>query len=645
MYRLLEPIKITNSYELKKSKLLPTDLNVIMEFLKKDNMTVEKLISFLKYHINYIYDMIRYVPIQILLNAYLDYNFLLNYMSNELYDYILKKSDSRFKIKLYLNEDVIPDLICLNDCFNEFYNFSDTFVLKKLNKVKTELNFIEWDKYYIGSDLILSLASRKPINIKTIIFTLYPKIKMTKFNPGTYFRDEDNNYVCTYSNYIVIIDRFSYCNFGEVLLEKDTIVVDNDKIYCTFKSYQKLVSINRQVKELLTLLKPLIGLSANFKTYKRKHKYKHQNLNINYCYVCKKYFDNELTYDRYIDMCLDCGKFNYDKRIKMADLTGKTAFVTGIRQKIGLQIALKLLRCGAKVIGTTRFINATYYNYMKQPDFEKWKDNLIICQCDFLNLSGVMKLIGFLKTQNINIFINNACQTIRASSYYYEQLGLLEKSIDNLIQNNLIQYWSLSDNKLICPYQNNNQQLQVIQYVPTINSQLTIINEKLTSLNIKFNQFNDIKDKNIKEQSSWQQNIQDIDPSEILEATIINQTVPTLFINQLKSTMVGPKFIIHVTALEGTFNTSKISTHAHTNMCKAAMNMLIRTIFEENEKDQYVYSINPGLVSSVNPQHDHYPLSDEDGATRILYPIIEFYNGAPLDKEWIHLRNYLPEKW
>ena len=72
------------------------------------------------------------------------------------------------------------------------------------------------------------------------------------------------------------------------------------------------------------------------------------------------------------------------------------------------------------------------------------------------------------------------------------------------------------------------------------------------------------------------------------------------------------------------------------------MNMLIRTISEEKIKGQYVYSINAGFVSGVNPQLDHYPLSDEDSASRILYPIIEYYSGTPLNEDWVHLSNYLP---
>ncbi len=633
MYRILEVIKVTKLYDLEKCKPSINDINLMMEFLERKEIDGLKLISFLRHHTNCVFDMIRFIPTQMLLNAYLDYNFLLNYMSQELYDYILKKMIERFRIRLYLEQDYLSDLVQLNNYYNNIYNFCDPFILRKLNQLRTKLDIIEWDNYFIGSDVLLRLASRKPVTV----ITLYPKSKAIKFKPGNYFRDQDGNYICIHEGFVIMIGKKYFKNLGEVLIEKDTIVCDKDGIYCTLETYQKLGDIYESKNNInVTDLTPLIGLSGFFKSYK------YNKLIIPHCYVCKKYYDNELTYDKYIDMCLDCGKFNYDKRVKMANMNGCVAFVTGIRQKIGLQIALKLLRCGAKVIGTTRFVNATYYNYAKQPDFDQWKDNLIICRCDFLDLSSVMKLIEFLKTQNVNIFINNACQTIRASQYYYQQINLLERIIHESMADHLIQYDNNSNNSIVI---HDNKDRQIMLYKCTSNENLSLINHKIHKYDIKFNQFNDIKDKDIKDQSSWNQNISNIAPGEILEAIAINQTVPTLLINQLKDFMKKPRFIIQVTALEGQFSTNKLSTHAHTNMCKAAMNMLIKTISEENEPDQYVYSINPSFVSGVNPQQDHYPLGDDDGATRIVYPLIEFYNGTPLPKEWIHLRNYLPEKW
>ncbi|MCJ7635866.1 MAG: hypothetical protein MUO21_00080, partial [Nitrososphaeraceae archaeon] len=621
MYRLLETIKVTDLYELEKYKLKANDINIVMEFLDRKTMTVESLVGFLRYHNNYTWTMIKFIPTQILLNAYLDCNFLLNHMTQELHDYIMKKTTERFRIRLFLNQPYIQDLVQLNDYFNNTYNFSNPFILRKLDQLKKELDIIDWCNYYLGSNAIVKLANRKPIDI----IHLYPKTKTIRFNSAvTYYKDDEGNYVCMYKNYVIIINKMYYSCLGEVLVEKEEIVCDNDnEIYCTLETYQKLGSWydyepssahsshsvahplqDESQKVNQESLKHHLGFTGIF------HKYKYPKRVVSHCYACKKYYDNELWYDRYTDMCLDCGKFNFDKRTKMANLTSCTAFVSGIRQKIGLQIALKLLRCGARVIGTTRFISATYYNYAKQPDFNIWKDRLIICKCDFLKLSSVMKLTKFLKTQSINIFINNACQTIRASPYYYEQLNLLENLIENVDVDDecLIQYGNnMNDgnNQLILHKDNNENELTI--YKCTSNDQIIIIDNKIKMYDIKFNQFDDVKDKDIKDSSSWNQEISDICAGEILESVLINQTVPTLLISQLKAFMVKPRFIIQVTALEGQFETNKTSNHAHTNMCKSAMNMLIRTIYEEQDPDQYVYSINVGYISGVNPQHDHYP--------------------------------------
>jgi hypothetical protein len=106
-----------------------------------------------------------------------------------------------------------------------------------------------------------------------------------------------------------------------------------------------------------------------------------------------------------------------------------------------------------------------------------------------------------------------------------------------------------------------------------------------------------------------------------------------------------PAFIINVTAYEGTFYRRKTGMHPHTNMCKVAMDMLISTISDENEPDLFCYTINPGYVSGVNPQEDSYPVSTQDGASKILYPIIQYFNGTPLPKDCIKMANYEKDKW
>ena len=383
---------------------------------------------------------------------------------------------------------------------------------------------------------------------------------------------------------------------------------------------------------------------------------------MSYCYVCKTIYDTNLIYENYQDMCLKCGQFNYQQKIKIANLSSCVSLVTGIRQKIGLEIALKILRCGGKVIGTTRFPYLTLYNYSKQKDYNIWKQNLIIYQCDFTNLNSVQKLITFVKTKKINIFINNACQTIPPSDFYKTKITNLEKQImficTDVIEQTIV-YPTDADTLLSDIVNNDNKKIMQVlstdlmmnEYIYFNQQQLILdcnnINiNQLSNYHLELNKFSDIQDINIKNNSSWSKSISDIDSKEILETIIINQTVPTLIIHGIKDYMIKPRFIIQVTALEGQFNSNKTGLHAHTNMCKSAMNMLIRTLSEENEKDQFVFSINPGFVSGVNPQEDtHYPLTPVDGASRILHPIIEYYNQKKLPKNWIHLRNYKIESW
>jgi len=105
------------------------------------------------------------------------------------------------------------------------------------------------------------------------------------------------------------------------------------------------------------------------------------------------------------------------------------------------------------------------------------------------------------------------------------------------------------------------------------------------------------------------------------------------------------KFVINVVAHEGQFRCNKTEYHAHTNMCKAGLNMMIRTMAETEDPALNVYAIDPGFVSGVRPPKQTYPLKPIDGAMRILDPVIQYYNKTPLDKTWIKLKNYKPVAW
>src|SRR5579862_3172259 len=101
---------------------------------------------------------------------------------------------------------------------------------------------------------------------------------------------------------------------------------------------------------------------------------------LRHCYVCKRKF-TELHFF-YDQMCRPCAEFNYRKRTELADLRGRVALLTGGRVKIGYQAGLKLLRCGAHLILTTRFPRNAAARYAQEPDFGEWAHRLEIFGLD-----------------------------------------------------------------------------------------------------------------------------------------------------------------------------------------------------------------------------------------------------------------------
>ena len=150
------------------------------------------------------------------------------------------------------------------------------------------------------------------------------------------------------------------------------------------------------------------------------------------CYVCKlRYRELHHFYDQ---LCPTCAELNWTKRHQTSDLRGKIAVVTGSRVKIGYQTCLKLLRCGATVIATTRFPNTAAQTYRNEPDFHTWKDNLQIYGLDLRDVTGIELFVRYLKQilgdgKGLDILINNACQTIRRPRAYYLPLTQQEQTI------------------------------------------------------------------------------------------------------------------------------------------------------------------------------------------------------------------------
>jgi hypothetical protein len=143
------------------------------------------------------------------------------------------------------------------------------------------------------------------------------------------------------------------------------------------------------------------------------------------CYICKRRFQQ--LHHFYDTLCPQCATLNWEKRHQTADLTGRVALVTGARVKIGFQCAVKLLRCGASVIATSRFPHDAAVRFAALPDFEAWKTRLHVFGIDFRNIAGLEALCAMIDRtyDRLDIIINNACQTVRRPPAYYAPM--LEK--------------------------------------------------------------------------------------------------------------------------------------------------------------------------------------------------------------------------
>lgn len=703
--RVIIPFSKKSYFQFKYRKLQDESIDDIVKviLLMKKQLSIKKVLKFIKYNSSCLNVLLMVLPVNMIIQLYHEYNLLKNYWDEKLTQYLFSIANKKMQIKLanylfksssspnmveieeeittkgnnYANSfNYLDEIIIMNDMISGKYNFTNKVIEKRLNIMKQKIS-LKLDDYYLGKNFVLFLGDSELFRAeKYPIFKIYSKRKKCELGSGgkVYINKINNrkNIVYSHNEIIIIIDQYSYDTKEALISNKIDLFYDDKKIYVLPSIYQKIAENDNYIidnyNSYLNIGKVWPWMHIKLTSFDiKKMKSMIMSNKLVKCYVCKKFFDENITLERYNIMCLDCAYYNYEKREKMADLNNFKIFVTGIRQKIGFEMALILLRCGATVYGTTRFPNMTAYNYKSQHDYDKWKDRLHILKCNFTNLAELNKIIDYLKDKELNAIINNACQTIRPSKTYANKVLTFEKQLylnkicwnDVNDDNENKETRQIENNNIVINnYFDSTYQLALTQ--PDYNHKnFGYDNNKIVNImkneQIYLNQFHDIKDIDIKESSSWNKKIDDIDKGEILEATIINQIAPTLIINQLKSTMdVSERkhgFIINVTALEGRFNyrygNAKNEFHAHTNMCKAAMNMLIRTLSEEKGSNIRVHAIDPGFVSGVNPQSDYYPLSAKDGAARILYPIINYYNneGLPIDKKWISMRDYLPTTW
>jgi len=444
-FKIIEPIPNNPVYGF--NVALDGDPDKIARILKffKSNYTHRTTIRFIKKNQDCLSYILRLLPISLIAELYREYKFMRNYWTDELLDYINEMSVCRFRLNAFNRDIYFDELFVMDEFVGLYRNYTNYVFQKRYTKVKEFFNKINLDHFYLGTDVVHLLTDnlankRFEKNIfnagEYTILTIYPKSDHRNINIDTdkegdvCINHSKNLYFILIQNYVLIINHQSAESVGEIFYNtKENMVYDGDHIYSNFMGYQNTdqpAVLNKTVE---------ICSFAPFKWKKfiiRNFMHIRRDDETNRCYVCKKLYDTEIILDTYNALCLTCAFFNYEKKVEKTDLRGKIAFITGIRHKIGLEMTLKLLRCGARVIGTTRFPNFAWYNYTQQEDYEEWKHRLTIYRCDFTSLSQVQRMIEYLKKEPIDIVINNACQTIRMTKMCLTNLIKLDKMIGNI---------------------------------------------------------------------------------------------------------------------------------------------------------------------------------------------------------------------
>lgn len=394
------------------------------------------------------------------------------------------------------------------------------------------------------------------------------------------------------------------------------------------------------------------------------------------CYVCKTEYTK--VHHFYDSMCTECGDFNYAKRFQTADVTGQVALVTGSRLKIGYHITLMLLRGGATVIATTRFPVDSAIRFAKEPDFKDWEHRLKIHGLDLRHIPSVEIFCNFIeqKYQRLDILINNAAQTVRRPAGFYAHLiSNEEKPIQLLsaeVQNLLLDHSNCLDQLKALSSVATNQNMPVTWHGPEPGIGLSA-SAKLSQIPYSFDKAlvskevfpdgeldADLQQIDLRKTNSWRLKLGQIETTEMIEVQLVNSVAPFILCNRLSEMMkkdhTGMKHIINVSAMEGKFYRDfKEDRHPHTNMAKAALNMLTHTAAGTLAKDGiFMNAVDTGWVTDEDPaelakkkqeQDDFYPPLDiVDGAARVLDPLFE---GINTGKHWSgkFLKDYRPIAW
>jgi len=386
-----------------------------------------------------------------------------------------------------------------------------------------------------------------------------------------------------------------------------------------------------------------------------------------HCYICKA--DYHELHHFYDQMCPPCAELNWSKREATADLRGRVALVTGGRVKIGYQAAMKLLRAGAEVVVATRFPRDAARRFAGEPDAIEWTHRLHVYGIDLRHTPSVEALCTHLGATlgRLDALINNACQTVRRPAGWYDHVVASEGEPASGLERSFLD----RDRALRGELASGGGELARLAgelsngglWRSAVLAQVPLLAEDLERGGHLYPQGRldqDLQQVDLREFNSWRMTLAEVPTAELLEVHLVNAVAPFVLNARLRPLLAAvpthDAHIVNVSAMEGQFYRRwKTDKHPHTNMAKAALNMMTRTSAIDYVRDGiHMNSVDTGWVTDEDPaQHAarkqavhgfHPPLDIVDGAARIVDPVFDGVNtGKHL---WgLFLKDYKPAPW
>ncbi len=403
------------------------------------------------------------------------------------------------------------------------------------------------------------------------------------------------------------------------------------------------------------------------------------------CYVCKAEY--RTLHHFYDAMCVACGDLNYAKRFQTARLDGQVALITGARLKIGQQAALMLLRAGARVLVSTRFPHDAAVRYAREPDYADWAHRLEVHGLDLRHSPSVELFARWLSQRlpRLDLLINNAAQTVRRPPGFFAHLMSVEELPVHQLPEGAQRLLKAREECLAAIRQGPTA-LHATGSGPTpdvtglaswhaaqragagvtSSAALSQIRYSYDDASYGMETFPegkldaDLQQVDLRTMNSWRMRLDEVSTPELLEVQLVNAVAPFILAGRLRELMKrspeGHKHVINVSAMEGSFSRgTKTDKHPHTNMAKAALNMMTLTSAPDYAKDGILMNaVDTGWVTDEDPaQHAtrkkedlgfQPPLDIVDGAARVIDPIFAVANGeAPYFGRF--LKDYRPTNW